>query len=99
MENISEKLILDMCKLLRISNVAFNDEVTDLILAAKADLLIGGILADKVNDESDPLIKRAVSTYVKAEFGLDNSDMEKYRQAYQNLKQHLMLSSEYISEE
>ena len=44
----------------------------DLINAARADLVLGGVLEVKAQDETDPLILRAVATYVKAEFGLDN---------------------------
>ena len=81
---------------LRVSHTHFNGEITDLIGAARADLLLGGIKAEKVDDENDALIKRAIVCYIKAEFGLDNPDSEKYRTSYDMLKQHLMLSSEYI---
>ena len=43
----------------------------------------------------DPLIKRAVSLYAKAHFGLDNADSEKYMAAFTSLKTHLTLSAEY----
>ena len=81
-----------------ISHTHFDAEITDLIGAAQADLLLGGIKAAKVEDESDALIKRAIVCYVKAEFGLDNADAEKYRNSYEMLKRHLQLSSEYIEE-
>lgn len=98
MANISEQYVQSIRRYLRINHDRFDAEITDLIGAAKADLLLGGILASKVHDESDALIKRAVSTYVKAEFGLDNADGEKYRKSYEMLKLHLMLSSEYTEE-
>lgn len=85
-------------KALRISSNHFDDELQDLIDAAKADLALSGISPDKVPEEgqvSDPLIRRAITTYVKAHFGLDNPDSEKYQQSYNMLKQHLTLSSEY----
>ena len=63
---------------LRINHPKFDDEIADLIAAARADLHdLGGIKAEKVSDETDPLIKRAITTYVKADFGLDNGDAEK----------------------
>lgn len=98
MANVSEQLVYDVRRYLRISHTHFDAEITDLIGAAQADLLLGGIKASKVEDDSDALIKRAVVCYVKAEFGLDNSDAEKYRESYNMLKRHLMLSSEYVEE-
>lgn len=98
MASISEQFVYDVCRYLRISHTHFDAEITDLIGAAQADLLLGGIKAAKVEDESDALIKRAIVCYVKAEFGLDNADAEKYRNSYEMLKRHLQLSSEYIEE-
>ena len=98
MANISKQLICEVRRYLRISHTHLDAEITDLIGAAKADLLLGGINAAKVEDESDALIKRAIVCYVKAEFGLDNADGDKYRESYGMLKRHLMLSSEYTEE-
>lgn len=90
MANISKQFVYDVRRYLRISHTHFDAEITDLLL--------GGIKAAKVEDESDALIKRAIVCYVKAEFGLDNADAEKYRNSYEMLKRHLQLSSEYIEE-
>jgi uncharacterized phage protein (predicted DNA packaging) len=98
MAGISEQFIYSVRQYLRISHTHFDAEITDLIGAAKADLLLGGIKAAKVEDESDALIKRAIVCYVKAEFGLDNADAEKYRNSYEMLKRHLQLSDEYTKE-
>ena len=98
MADISEQYVFSIRRYLRINHTHFDAEITDLIGAARADLLLGGIKAEKVNDEDDALIKRAIVVYVKAEFGLDNADAEKYRESYNMLKRHLMLSSEYIEE-
>lgn len=88
--------LLDDVKLaLRISSSAFDAEINDLITAAKADLQLSGVVETKVNDEEDPLIKRAVITYVKANFGWDNPDVERLQQSYDMLKTHLTLSTEY----
>jgi hypothetical protein len=95
MANISEQYVYSIRRYLRINHTHLDAEITDLIGAARADLLLGGILPAKVNDESDALIKRAIVVYVKAEFGLDNADGSKYRESYEMLKRHLMLSSEY----
>ena len=98
MANISNQFVYDVRRYLRISHTHFDAEITDLIGAARADLLLGGISEKRVNDESDALIKRAIVVYVKAEFGLDNADGDKYRESYGMLKRHLMLSSEYTEE-
>ena len=87
-------LLDDVKVALRISasNTSFNTEINDLIGAAQRDLLVAGI---KVMDTADPLIKRAIVTYCKAYFGYDNPDVDRLIKAYQMLKMHLMLSTEY----
>ena len=96
MAEISQNYILAGRSALRISHSKYDCEINDLIAAARDDLrTLGGIKAEKVNDESDPLIKRAVMTYLKAYFGLDNPDALKYEASYEMIKKHLMLSSDY----
>lgn len=77
---------------LRISNTAFDIEILDLIDAAKMDLKISGV--NKI-DYDDPLIKRAIIVYVKANFGWDNPDAERLQESYNMLKQHLSLAGDY----
>lgn len=79
---------------LRISSTAFDEEVSDLIEAAKLDLKIPQINELKIL-ENDPLIQRAIILYCKANFGLDNKDSEKYQKSYDNLAQKLSLSLFY----
>lgn len=91
--------ILDDVKTaLRISNTAFDSEITDLISAARSDLKLSGVLESKVNDDTDALIKRAIVVYCKANFGWNNPDAEKLQQSYDMLKMHLSLSQEYAVE-
>lgn len=80
---------------LRISNTAFDAEINDLILAARSDLKLSGVLESKVNDDTDALIKRAIVVYCKANFGWNNPDAERLQQSYNMLKCHLALSQEY----
>jgi len=98
MANVSTQLVYSVRQYLRINHTRFDSEISDLIGAAQADLLLGGIKAAKVEDERDALIKRAIVCYVKAEFGLDNEDADKYRNSYELLKRHLQLSNEYLEE-
>lgn len=96
---VSDRFITDAKKYIRVTSTAFDAEIADLIEAAKADLLLGGVDADKVNNEDDPLVKRAVMTYIKAGFGIDNPDAEKYQESYKMQKTNLMLSSDYSAAE
>ncbi|RSL32664.1 DNA-packaging protein [Salibacterium salarium] len=81
-------------KALRISNNVFDDEVQGLIDAAKMDLEQSGVDPEVIN-EDDPLIKRAVTVYCKAEFGYDNPDAGRFRDSYESLKNHLSLAGDY----
>jgi uncharacterized phage protein (predicted DNA packaging) len=85
----------DIKTVMRISNTAFDTELNALIAAVRADLVLTGVLTTKAQDDTDPLIKRAVSIYVKAHFGWDNPDSEKLLHSYNMLKTHLALSKEY----
>ena len=87
--------ILDDVKIvLRITNTAYDTEITDLINAAIADLQLSGVTAESAVD-TDVLIKRAINTYVKAHFGWSNPDAERLHQAYEMLKGHLTLAGDY----
>ncbi len=79
---------------LRVKNTAFDSEIQSLIDASLLDLKIPQIARNKIT-ESDPLIKRAIILYCKANFGLENPDSEKYQKAYDNLVQKLSLSLMY----
>lgn len=85
-------MLQDVKSSVRIINNKFDVELLDLIEAAKTDLRIAGVTK---NDEDDPLIKRAIVLYCKANFGLDNKDSEKYQNSYENLKEKLSLCGDY----
>ena len=94
---VSPDYLSAMRQYLRITAVDFDGEITALVLAARKDLTLSGVLPERATDETDPLIQRAVATYVKAEFGLDNEDAENFRAADARLKTALALASEYGS--
>jgi hypothetical protein len=94
---IGDSYLTSIRQYMRITSTAFDPEIKDLINAARADLVLGGVLEEKAEDETDPLIMRAVATYVKAEFGLDNEDSEKYRASYKEQRNGLTLSDAYIA--
>lgn len=88
-------MLQDVKDALRVSGNDLDIEIQDLIEAAKADLILSGVNKDKVVD-TDPLIKRAVIIYSKANFGYDDPKIaERFEQSYWSLKTHLTLSSEY----
>lgn len=96
--------LIDKGKLaLRKSGTTFDDEITDLIDAAIADLRNVGIVVTETQaaqepiEVDDPLITRAIILYLKAEFGYLN-DAERFRKAYDYLKCSLSLSDDYITE-
>jgi uncharacterized phage protein (predicted DNA packaging) len=88
-------MLNDVKTALRISNTAFDTDISDLIEEARADLILSGVSSVKANDDLDPLIKRVIKTYCKANFGFDNPDAERLQQSYEMLKQHLSLAGDY----
>lgn len=97
-------LIDDVKTALRISHFALDDEIIDLVEAARHDLMLSGISSLKVQRERavneigdlDPLIKRVISVYVKANFETDTVKAERFQNAYDLLKNHLSLSGDYL---
>lgn len=83
---------------LRMKSRTFDDEVQGTIDACKADLRMKGVkspdLARTVRKPSDPLIRRAIILYAKAEFNFEDQG-ERYQKAYDSLKCALMLSGDY----
>lgn len=88
-------MLADAKTALRIDGDDSDIEVQDLIDAAKADLQLSGVHSTKIVD-TDPLIKRAIILYCKANFGYEDSKLaERFQQSYTSLKHHLTLSAEY----
>jgi uncharacterized phage protein (predicted DNA packaging) len=79
---------------LRITATDYDDEISTLIAAAKADLKRGGVMAAAV-DDTDPMIRVAIICYVKSAFGLDNAEASRYAVAYQSMLSALKCSSDY----
>ena len=79
---------------LRITATDYDDEISTLIAAAKADLRRGGVLQSQV-DDTDPMIRVAIICYVKSAFGLDNAEASRYAVAYQSMLSALKCSSDY----
>jgi uncharacterized phage protein (predicted DNA packaging) len=90
--------LLEKIKLsLRFDDGSLDEDIKDTIDAALADLKLSGVAESKI-DETDPLIIRAVKVFCKAEFSIDDKEAARCRNAYDLLKMHLTLSSDYNTE-
>lgn len=79
---------------LRISvsnNDAINDELTDLIAAAKFDLGIAGVV---VPEELNEIVQKAIITYCKMSFGIPE-DYDKLKRSYDEQKAQLSNATGY----
>lgn len=85
-------MLQDIRKSLRITTEAFDDQIKGLIDSAKTDMKISGV---EVINEEDPLIKRAIDFYCKANFYIENKDADRYQKRYEDLKEHLSLVGDY----
>lgn len=95
---VSDEYLASVRLYVRNTSTALDAEIKDLILAARGELILGGVLPARAADENDALVKRAVTTYVRAEFGLENEDAEKYRASFKAQKIALALADDYIAE-
>lgn len=76
---------------LRIKTDAFDGELTDLIVAAKTDLGIAGVV---LPSSMDPIITRAIITYCKMSFGLPE-DYDQLKRSYDEQKAQLSNATGY----
>ncbi len=84
--------MLTACKLaMGITVSAYDDEITDLIGAAKLDLGIAGVDSTLTTDD---LIIQAVKTYVRAHFR-SPADYDRLKSAYDEQKAQLMVATGY----
>lgn len=86
------------CLRITVDDKVINTEIESLIRACQRDLIRNGITPSLANDLEDSLIKMAVLTYLKAEFGLDNKNYDKFRASYETLRTELSITDFYISE-
>ena len=86
-EEISKEFVDKAKGFLRITtnDTVIDTEITTLIRACQRDL-------------KDSLIEMAVLLYLKAEFGLDNKNYDKFRSSYEELRTELSLTDDYVTE-
>ena len=78
---------------LRITTDAFDDEMSDLIVAALKDMRLAGITND---DVGDPLVKRAVITYCRLNFG-EPDDYDRLKKSYDEQKGQMGMATGYTT--
>lgn len=88
-------MLMKVKNTLRIKNTAFDDEILDLINAAKSDLELSGVSSSKAEDESDPLIIRAINIYCKMTYADTPQEAQILQDSYNSLKIHLSLAGDY----
>lgn len=86
-------LIDDVKLALRVTTNAFDPEISDLINAAVADMGIAGV---SNNDTTDPLVKRAVITYCRLNFGQPD-DYDRLKASYDEQKAQLGMATGYTT--
>lgn len=88
--------ILQYCKLtLRLSSDAYDEQIENLIAAARIKMVAGGVLAEKAQDDTDAIVRLAIATFVGANFGLDNPDSEKYGNSFESFVTALKGTTDY----
>ncbi len=87
-------VLLDKVRMaLRITTAAFDDELNDLIAAAKTDLGIAGVTLPA---ELDAICNRAVVTYCKIHFG-EPDDYDRLKASYDEQKAQLSMATGYTT--
>ena len=76
-----------------ITNDALNQELEDLIEAAKLDLGIAGVV---IPDTIDALVSKAIITYCKMSFGLPE-DYDRLKRSYDEQKAQLRTATGYTN--
>lgn len=88
--------LLDKVKVAcRVTSTAYNEELTDLINAAFADIGITDVKPELLTEtDAEPLIQRAVITYCRLNFGQPD-DYDRLKKSYDEQKAQLLMSSPY----
>lgn len=77
---------------MRLTVDAYDEELLDLIAAAKKDLGIAGVTMADV--ETDPLMRRAIVTYCRMSFGSPD-DYDKLKASYDEQKAQMYAATGY----
>ena len=87
--------MLELVKMaLRIMTDAFDDELTQLISSAVIDLGFGGMVDTITVQNADSVVKQAIITYCKMNFGLPE-DYDRLKRSYDEQKAQLGTATNY----
>lgn len=97
---MSDTILTKVKTALRVSINSFDDEITDLIEAAKLDLGIAGVRNADIEsgvDPTDALIVRAITLYCKLYFGEPSTSdhWKSLKEAYDEQKAQLSMATGY----
>lgn len=97
---MSDTILTKVKTALRVSINSFDDEITDLIEAAKLDLGIVGVRNADIEsgvDPTDALIVRAITLYCKLYFGEPSTSdhWKSLKEAYDEQKAQLSMATGY----
>lgn len=73
----------------------YDEEINDLISAARSALLAGGVAEAKANSSDDASVRVAIKVYVKANFGMDNPDAERLMRSFADMLCRMAGSTEH----
>ena len=73
---------------------AFDDEITDLVDAARTALRAGGVSAAMAASD-DASVRVAIKVYVKANFGMDNPDADRLMRSFGEMLTRMAGHGEY----
>ena len=73
----------------------YDDEIADLISAARSALRAGGVSEAMATSDDDASVRVAVKLYVKANFGMDNPDAERLMQSFRDMLCRMAGSTEH----
>lgn len=81
----------------RVASNAYDEELTDLIESGLADMGITDIKSEVLTDtDTDPLIRKAVITYCRMNFGYqDELAYNRLKASYDEQKSQLLMSGRY----
>lgn len=89
--------MLELVKMaLRITTDAFDDELTQLISSAVIDLGFGGMVDTITVQNADSVVKQAIITYCKMNFGLPE-DYDRLKRSYDEQKAQLGTATNYTN--
>ena len=93
--------MLDACRdALRIPTdcAEYDDDISDLIDAARSAMRSGGISSEKSQDDADSSIRVAIKVYVKANFGLDNPYHDRLSLSFEDMITRMAHDGDYMGE-